>query len=219
MRQFSRADYSSRSVITTIAARSTPNASKPVLIWPKAMLSSVVAAVAAPINSGIGAFRRFDFGSEDADVTAHGCRYSLNDVTRRGEMPILYVARSSKLGRWASDVGLGKNIYKVGVAEGDPKALADAGWAGETDWTIVRKTAVEGLSEAEALDRLGRKEKLIDPNLYPKLKGAAGVFRLTPARVENHIIVTRALAGQSDRIDIKLKPADYADYLIHNALR
>ncbi len=134
-------------------------------------------------------------------------------------MSILYVARSSKLCRWASDVGLGKNMYKVGLDEGDPKALAAAGWAGETDWTIVRKTAVDYLSEAEALDRLGRKEKLIDPNLYPKLKGAAGVFQLTPARVENHIIVTRALAGQSDRIDIKLKPADYADYLIHNALR
>ena len=66
-------------------------------------------------------------------------------------MPILYVARSSKLGRWASDVGLGKNIYKVGAAEGDPKALAAAGWAGETDWTVVRKTAVADLSEAESL--------------------------------------------------------------------
>ena len=134
-------------------------------------------------------------------------------------MPILYVARSSKLGRWASDVGLGKNIYKVGVSDGDPRALAAAGWAGETDWTIVRKAAVEGLSEQEALDRLARKEKMIDPNLYPKLKGAAGVFRLTPARVENHIVVTRALAGQSDRVEIKLKPTDYADYLIHNTSR
>ena len=134
-------------------------------------------------------------------------------------MPILYVARSSKLGRWASDVGLGKNIYKVGVSDGDPRALAAAGWAGETDWTIVRKAAVEGLSEQEALDRLARKEKMIDPNLYPKLKGAAGVFRLTPARVENHMVVTRALAGQSDRVEIKLKPTDYADYLIHNTSR
>ena len=134
-------------------------------------------------------------------------------------MPILYVARSSKLGRWASDVGLGKNVYKVGVTDSDPKALASAGWAGETDWTIVRKTAVEGLSEAAALDRLARKEKMVDPNLYPKLKGAAGVFRLAPDRVENHIMVTRALAGQSDRLKIKLKPTDYADYLIHNTLR
>ena len=134
-------------------------------------------------------------------------------------MSILYVARSVKLSRWASDVGLGKNVYKVGVVDGDPKPLAATGWAGETDWTILRKQAVEGLSEEQALDRLGRKEKMIDPNLYPKLKGAAGVFRLTPARVENHIMVTRALAGQSDRAEIKLKPADFADYLIHNTLR
>jgi hypothetical protein len=134
-------------------------------------------------------------------------------------MAILYVARSAKLSRWASDVGLGKNVFKVGVTEDDPKAVASAGWAGETDWTVVRKVPVEGLSEEEALDRLGRKEKMIDPRLYPKLKGAAGVFRLTPAQIENHIVVTRALAGESDRIAIKLRPTDYADYLIHNALR
>ena len=134
-------------------------------------------------------------------------------------MAILYVARSAKLGRWASDVGLGKNVFKVGVADGDPKQLAAAGWAGETDWTILRKQAVEGLSEEEALARLARKEKMIEPHLYPKLKGAAGVFRLTPARVESHIIVTRALAGESDRLELKLKPTDFADYLIHNTLR
>jgi hypothetical protein len=134
-------------------------------------------------------------------------------------MGILYVARSVKLGRWASDVGLGKNVYKVGVADGDPKALAAAGWAGETDWAIIRKTVVEDLSEEEALNRLVRKEKMIDPKLYPKLKGAAGVIRLTPDRVENHILVTRALAGQSDRAELKLKPTDYADYLIHNMTR
>ena len=134
-------------------------------------------------------------------------------------MGILYVARSAKLGRWASDVGLGKNVYKVGVADADPKSLAAAGWAGESDWNIVRKREVEGLNEEEALDRLGRKERMIDPNLYPKLKGAVGVFRLTPAQVENHIVVTRALAGESDRVEVKLKPIDYADYLIHNAMR
>jgi hypothetical protein len=133
-------------------------------------------------------------------------------------MAILYVARSPKLCRWASDVGLGKNIFKVGLAEGDPKPLAASGWAGESDWTITRKQPVEGLSEEEALARLARKEKAIEPHLYPKLKGAVGVFRLTPARVENHIIVKRALAGDSDRVEIKLRPTDFADYLIHQAL-
>jgi hypothetical protein len=134
-------------------------------------------------------------------------------------MQVLYIARSGKLSRWASDVGLGKHVYKVGIAEGDPKALVSMGWAGETDWTITRKQTVEGLSEEEALARLARKEKVIEPILYPKLKGATGVFRVAPTRVESHIIVTRALAGDSDRAEIKLKPTDFADYLIHNTLR
>jgi hypothetical protein len=134
-------------------------------------------------------------------------------------MPILYVARSARLGRWASDVGLGKHTYKVGVTEDDPKALAAAGWAGESDWKIVSREEVEGLGEADALERLARKEPMIDPNLYPKLKGAAGVFRVAATRVENHIIVSRALAGDSDRLDLKLKPADFAAYLAHNAKR
>jgi hypothetical protein len=134
-------------------------------------------------------------------------------------MPVLFVARSAKLSRWASDVGFGKHVYKVGVAEEDPKALAAGGWAGETDWKIVRRETVAGLSEEEALERLARKERTIDPNLYPKLKGAIGVFRVSPEHVENHIIVARALAGDSERIDLKLKPADFAAYLIHNAAR
>ncbi len=134
-------------------------------------------------------------------------------------MSVIFVARSTKLARWASDVGLGKHVFKIGVADGDPKPLAAAGWAGETDWVILRHRPVDGLTEEEAIGRLARKEKMIDPKLYPKLKGAAGVFRLTQTRVENHIIVTRALAGDSDRAEIKLKPADFADYLIHSALR
>jgi hypothetical protein len=31
--------------------------------------------------------------------------------------------------------------------------------------------------------------------------------------------VSRALAGDSDRIELKLKPADFAAYLMHNAKR
>jgi hypothetical protein len=134
-------------------------------------------------------------------------------------MGSIYVARSAKLARWASDVGLGRYVYKVGVTEEDPKALATQGWAGESDWTIVRKQVVDDASEEEALARLAGKEKMIDPNLYPKLKGALGVFRLTAPRVENHILVSRALSGEGGVAAIKLKHGDFADYLIHNALR
>jgi hypothetical protein len=134
-------------------------------------------------------------------------------------MPVLFVARSVKLSRWASDVGLGKHVYKVGVADDDPKTLAAAGWAGESDWKIVRSREVEGVSEEDVLERLARKERMLDPNLYPKVKSRPGFFRLRAEQVENHILVSRALAGDSDRVDLKLKPIDFADYLIHNALR
>ena len=79
-------------------------------------------------------------------------------------MPVLFVARSVKLGRWGSDVGQGKHVYKVGVADGDPKALAAAGWAGESDWKIVKSREVEGITEEEALARLARKERMLDPS-------------------------------------------------------
>jgi hypothetical protein len=134
-------------------------------------------------------------------------------------MATLYVARSVKMGKWASDVGLGKHVYKVGVTDDDPKAVAAAGWAGETDWTIVKTEPVDEIDEEAVVERLATKERMIDPNLYPKLKGARGVFRLTPTKVENHIVVSRALAGDSDLKALKLKPADFAAYLIHNTRR
>jgi hypothetical protein len=134
-------------------------------------------------------------------------------------MATIYVARSSKLSKWASDVGLSKHVFKLGCTEEDPRALVAAGWAGETDWQLLRKQPIEGLTEAEAVERVARKAKLIDPNLYPKLRGAIGVFKVLPAHVENHILVSRALAGDAERIELKLKPADFADYLIGNAVR
>jgi hypothetical protein len=134
-------------------------------------------------------------------------------------MPNIYVARSVKMGKWGSDVGLGKLVYKVGVTNDDPKAVAVAGWAGETYWSIVKSEPIEGLDEEGAIERLVLKERMIDPNLYPKLKGARGVFRLNLVQVENHIVVSRALAGESDLKAVKLKPADFAAYLIHNVKR
>jgi hypothetical protein len=131
----------------------------------------------------------------------------------------IYVARSVKLGKWGSDVGLGKHVYKLGVTDDDPKQVAAAGWAGETDWSVVKAEPVDGLEEAEAIDRLAAKERMIDPNLYPKLKGARGVFRLNEVKVENHFVVARALSGESELKLIKLKPADYAAYMILNAKR
>jgi|SRR5579883_782832 len=134
-------------------------------------------------------------------------------------MGVIYVARSVKLGKWAADVGLSKNVYKVGYTDEPVKPLIEAGWAGETDWSLVKQREADGIAEEEIVARLARKLKMIDPVYYPKLRGTAGVFKVLPEQVENHIIVTRSLAGETERKDAKLKPADFADYLIHNALR
>ncbi len=133
---------------------------------------------------------------------------------------VIYVARSAKLGKWASDVGVSKNVYKVGVAEEPVKDLAaSANWAGESDWTIVKKEAAEGLDEETVLTRLARRETLIDPRYYPRIKETPGLFKVDATHVESHIIVGRALEGGPERVALKLKPADFAAYLIHNARR
>lgn len=135
-------------------------------------------------------------------------------------MPVLYVARSASLSKWASDVGLSKHVFKVGLAEADAlKDLLAAGWAGQTDWTLVRKQEVELADEDEILQRLAKKEKVVDPALYPRIKGERGIYKVLPAHVENHMLVTRALGGEESIRDIKVKPADFGDYLIKNALR
>ena len=134
-------------------------------------------------------------------------------------MGVIYVARSAKFGKWASDVGLSKHVFKIGYTGEDPKPIIEKGWGGESDWSLVKTREVEGLSEEELIARLARKEKMVDPAYYPRLRGATGIFKVLPEHVENHILVSRAMAGDSERIELKLKPADFADYLIHNALR
>jgi hypothetical protein len=135
-------------------------------------------------------------------------------------MAVIYVARSAKLGKWASDVGLGKNVFKVGVADEDGlKALVEAGWAGETDWQLLKKHDAGELDDDAVIERLARKNKMIDPTYYPRIKSVRGIFRLTPEQVENHIMIARALERQDELKAVKLKPVDYAEFLIHNALR
>ncbi|HEX6101813.1 MAG TPA: hypothetical protein VF031_02080 [Alphaproteobacteria bacterium] len=132
-------------------------------------------------------------------------------------MPTIYVAASKELGKWGADVGVSKHVYKLGLTEGSAEeavaALNQASYAGQSDWKLVKKEEVDSLSEEAAVDRLQRKEKLLDPNYYPRLRGTSGIFRVKPVNVENHILVAQALAGREPKLD-KLKPADIAQYLI-----
>ena len=59
-------DHASLRVIRTTAARRTPKASRPVLIWPNAMLNKVAASVADLITSGMAQSPVFDLRLEHA---------------------------------------------------------------------------------------------------------------------------------------------------------
>ncbi len=135
-------------------------------------------------------------------------------------MPVIYVARSKTLSDWGASVGISKNLFKIGVAVGSGKeavaALNEEACAGATDWTLVKATDVEETSEAEALERLSKKEMVVDPRYYPRLKGAAGIFRVKLDNVESSLLVEKALAGE-ESLKFKIKPADVASYLIKHA--
>ncbi len=134
-------------------------------------------------------------------------------------MGTIYVARSANFSEWASDVGLSKNVFKVGYTDEPVEELVSAGWGGTDDWAVLGKKAADGLDEAELIAKLAGKEKMIDPNYYPRLKGATGFFKVPPEKVENSILVAKSMADETISKLPKLKPADFADYLIQNALK
>ena len=135
-------------------------------------------------------------------------------------MTVLYIALSKNLASWAADVGLTKHVYKLGGAEGSAddavRALTDDSFAGENDWRLLKQQEVDNLQEAAAVERLAKNERVIDPNYYPKIRGAVGIFKVKIGNVANHLLVKRALAGDEQKLE-KVKTADIAAYLIHNA--
>ena len=134
-------------------------------------------------------------------------------------MGTIYVARSKTISDWGYDVGLSKHLYKVGYTDEPVKDVVAAGWAGAADWSLVKKQDdVGGVSEDEIVARLSARAKMIDPKLYPRIRDTAGIFKITLAQVENHILVKSALAGEGALKLVKVKPADIADYLIATAL-
>lgn len=136
-------------------------------------------------------------------------------------MPVIFAARSASLTKWAADVGLGKHVFRVGIAHDKAAAAAETatGWAGETDWRIVASQEIDGPSEPDAIARLARREKLVDPAYYPRLKGAEGVFRVALPNVQNAMLVAQAMRSLNEPLAVpKPKAKDIAEYLIRNAL-
>lgn len=134
-------------------------------------------------------------------------------------MGAIYVARSAKFSEWASDVGLSKHVYKIGYTDEPLEEVVKANWGGMDDWTIVRKKPADGFDEAALIAKMARKEKMIDPVYYPRLKGVAGIFKVAQDHVENGIVIAKTMANDALPKSLRLKPTDFADYLIQNALK
>ncbi len=135
-------------------------------------------------------------------------------------MPVIYVARSKSLSDWGATVGISKSLFKVGVADGTGKSavtdLNDEECAGLDDWRLVGSEDVAELEEDEALARLATTETVVEPNYYPRIRGEPGIFRVKPEKVENSLLVEKALSGE-ESLDFKVKPGDFATYLIKKA--
>jgi hypothetical protein len=139
-------------------------------------------------------------------------------------MPVVFVASSRELGKWGGDVGLTKHIYKLGVAEESAeaavKAMNESAAAGFSDWKLLKKEQVETADEDALLARLANREKMVDPGLYPKIRGERGIFKVKPENVENHFLVKHALESEHSELKaFKAKPTDVGTYLINSALR
>jgi hypothetical protein len=134
-------------------------------------------------------------------------------------MGAIYVARSAKFSEWASDVGLSKHVYRLGYTDESVEEVIKANWCGFDDWTIVGKKTADGVDEAELVAKLARKEKMIDPVYYPRLKGATGIFKVAQDHVENSIIVAKTMANDALPKSLRVKPSDFAAYVIENVLK
>ncbi|HMA50502.1 MAG TPA: hypothetical protein VKP60_12160 [Magnetospirillaceae bacterium] len=135
-------------------------------------------------------------------------------------MPIVFIAHSKQAATWGADVGLGKNIFLLSTAEDADAAAAflAAKPCGAEDWVLVKKEDIETADAEPLQNKLAAKEKRVDPNLYPRLRGFQGLFKVKLENVENHVMVKKALDGEAPK-EIKIKPADIAAYLLHNALK
>ena len=135
-------------------------------------------------------------------------------------MATAYVAKSQGLAKWGHDVGLSKHLFKVGVtnekAEDAVEALNVATCAGQNDWRLLKKQDIGDADEAMVLDRLGQKEKPVDPKYYPKVRGDLGIIKVKLGNVENSLLMKQALAGKEFTV-IRPKPADIATYLLEIA--
>lgn len=126
----------------------------------------------------------------------------------------IYVAKSAELGKWGADVGLGKTLFKVGYSEDEPAEMVKAAqWGGESDWSMMKAEPAEDVTDEQIIERVAVREKMVDPNYYPRLKGQQGIFKVRRETIEKHVLLKEALDGKK-QLSLKIKQGDFANYLL-----
>ncbi len=155
------------------------------------------------------------------DVIASRGNLGNDEGARKGlSVPTLYVAKSKALQDWGHGVGVTKYLYKVGVADDADATIAEMNetqFAGRGDWKLLKKTKTE-LDETAATERVARREQILDPDFYPQIRGAGGVFKVKLTNVENDMVVRAALASEHEQIKTgTVKEKDIVAYLLRRA--
>lgn len=136
-------------------------------------------------------------------------------------MPTIYVAQSKSLQKWGWDVGLSKQLYKIGLTNDDANTIAGHlnrnQHAGCSDWKLLAHAASDDVEEAEIDQRVGRKETVVDPTYYPRIKNAPGIYKVKAENVEHALLVEKAMANQ-ELTSVKATAKKVATYLIGIAL-
>jgi hypothetical protein len=84
---------------------------------------------------------------------------------------------------------------------------------------VLSEEMAEAAEEA-LIARLAKRERMVDPALYPKIRGERGIFKVKPENVESHFLVKFALENQQAELKaFKLVPEDIGKYLIASATR
>lgn len=137
-------------------------------------------------------------------------------------MPIVYVAMSITMQEWGADVGVSKQLYKIGLTDGNPQdaigELCGESYAGHTDWQLAASREAEGVDAETILQRAGERQKVLDPLYYPRIKGAKDIVKLDQRKVEANIVIKKTMEGKASKVP-KLKPADMAEFLIESVLQ
>jgi len=136
-------------------------------------------------------------------------------------VPTLFVAKSKDLQDWGHGVGVTKYLFKVGVTDGSGDdaitELTARKAAGREDWKLLGKQDADQ-DEAAALEQLGLREQLLDPDFYPAIRSEPGIFKVKIANVENDMMVRAALSNENEQLKtLKAKEKDIAAYLLRKA--